>query len=58
MFCFVITSFPHWQDCHEMWSKKRRKELRENARLAAEGKASSHDTSHEQTKPSQVCLYA
>ncbi|XP_076821246.1 uncharacterized protein LOC143468130 isoform X1 [Clavelina lepadiformis] len=48
-----MPDFPHWQDCHEMWSKKRRKELRENARLAAEGKASSHDTSHEQTKPSQ-----
>uniref|UniRef100_H2ZE76 Protein kinase domain-containing protein n=1 Tax=Ciona savignyi TaxID=51511 RepID=H2ZE76_CIOSA len=32
-----MPDFPHWQDCHEMWSKKRRKEMRESAR-AAEGK--------------------
>jgi len=30
----LMPEFPHWQDCHEMWSKKRRKEQRENARNA------------------------
>ncbi|KAG1706592.1 Cyclin-dependent kinase 12 [Nymphon striatum] len=24
-------NLPHWQDCHELWSKKRRKQLREEA---------------------------
>lgn len=25
-----IPSLPTWQDCHEMWSKRRRRQLREN----------------------------
>lgn len=24
--CFVFSSLPHWQDCHELWSKKRRRQ--------------------------------
>lgn len=24
--CFVFCSLPHWQDCHELWSKKRRRQ--------------------------------
>lgn len=24
--CFVFFSLPHWQDCHELWSKKRRRQ--------------------------------
>nr|XP_009859712.1 cyclin-dependent kinase 12 isoform X3 [Ciona intestinalis] len=38
----TMPDFPHWQDCHEMWSKKRRKEMRETARLA-EGKSATND---------------
>nr|XP_039268199.1 cyclin-dependent kinase 12-like isoform X1 [Styela clava] len=38
----TMPDFPKWQDCHEMWSKKRRKEMRENERLMAEGKAPIH----------------
>lgn len=34
-----MPEFPIWQDCHEMWSKKRRREQKEHARLVSEGKA-------------------
>lgn len=39
----TMPEFPTWQDCHEMWSKKRRKEIRENERLIAEGKPPIHN---------------
>ncbi|XP_011297181.1 cyclin-dependent kinase 12 [Fopius arisanus] len=29
---------PTWQDCHELWSKKRRKQMREQAETAATGR--------------------
>lgn len=25
-----IPSLPHWQDCHELWSKRRRRQLRDH----------------------------
>lgn len=25
-FVFCFSSLPHWQDCHELWSKKRRRQ--------------------------------
>lgn len=25
-----VTALPTWQDCHELWSKKRKRERREN----------------------------
>ena len=24
--CVCVRSLPHWQDCHELWSKKRRRQ--------------------------------
>lgn len=30
-FCRMdVTALPTWQDCHELWSKKRKRERREN----------------------------
>lgn len=26
MFVYCLSSLPHWQDCHELWSKKRRRQ--------------------------------
>nr|CAB3229390.1 cyclin-dependent kinase 12 [Phallusia mammillata] len=46
-----MPDFPHWQDCHEMWSKKRRKEMKENARLAAEGKPPIHQVESTKSNP-------
>lgn len=35
----VPPELPTWQDCHEMWSKKRRKQQREEAMQAIPGKS-------------------
>lgn len=33
--CFHLCSLPLWQDCHELWSKKRRRQKQMPEELAA-----------------------
>lgn len=55
-----IPSLPTWQDCHELWSKRRRRHLREHppAQEPAGGTASGaaggqHSNTAAPTQPSQ-----
>ncbi|XP_072179057.1 uncharacterized protein [Diadema setosum] len=37
---------PHWQDCHELWSKRRRRQERQQQQLVAQSRGSGSDPSH------------
>ena len=36
-------TLPTWQDCHELWSKKRRRQLREQQEAMPPGKPTKND---------------
>lgn len=43
LFRMPAPTLPTWQDCHELWSKKRRRQLREQQEAMPPGKPTKSD---------------